>query len=222
VELLNFILHFDEYLIRAIQEFGSGTYAILFFIVFAETGFVITPFLPGDSLLFAAGTLAGSGLLELWPLIATLLAAAIIGDSVNYYIGSRIGPRVFARENSRLFNPAYLAKTQSYYDKHGGKTIIIARFVPIVRTFAPFVAGVGRMEYGKFLYYNVVGGILWVVGLTLAGFFFGSLSFVKHNFEIAVIVIVILSLLPGLIEYFKHRKANNAQMEASFESPEND
>lgn len=207
MELVDFILHFDEHLKTIIDAFGPLTYVILFAIVFAETGLVVFPFLPGDSLLFVVGTLTGTGLLDFWTAYITLLIAAILGDTVNYWIGSLIGPRVFAKENSRIFKKAYLIKTQQFYEKHGGKTIIIARFVPIVRTFAPFVAGVGKMEYSTFLFYNVTGGFIWVTSLTAAGYFFGALPIVKDNFEIAVFVIIGLSLLPVLFEYIRHKKA---------------
>lgn len=206
MELFNYILHVDEYLKIIIDALGSLTYIILFLIVFAETGFVVTPFLPGDSLLFAVGTLARTGLLNIWVTYITLLAAAILGDTVNYWIGNKIGPRVFAKENSRVFKKEYLEKTREFYDKHGGKTIILARFVPIVRTFAPFVAGVGKMHYSTFLFYNIAGGFLWVTSLTFAGYFFGGLPFIKDNFELAVIGIVLFSLLPMAWEYINHRR----------------
>ncbi len=206
MELIKFILHFDEYLKIIINTFGPLTYIFLFLIIFAETGFVVTPFLPGDSLLFVAGTLAGSGLLNFWLVYLTLLFAAILGDTVNYWIGHMIGPRVFTRENSRVFKKEYLEKTREFYEKHGGKTIILARFVPIVRTFAPFVAGVGKMHYNTFLLYNVTGGFIWVTSLTLAGYFFGGLPIIKNNFEFAVIGIVLISLLPMIIEYMKHKR----------------
>lgn len=206
MEILNFILHIDEYLKIIIDALGSLTYVILFLIVFAETGFVVTPFLPGDSLLFAVGTLARTGLLNIWATYLVLLVAAILGDTVNYWIGNKIGPRVFAKENSRVFKKEYLEKTREFYEKHGGKTIILARFVPIVRTFAPFVAGVGKMHYRTFLFYNIFGGFIWVTSLVFAGYFFGGLPIVKDNFEIAVIGIVIFSLVPMLIEYINHKR----------------
>jgi membrane-associated protein len=206
MELVRFILHFDEQLKNIIHMFGPLTYVILFLIVFAETGLVVVPFLPGDSLLFVAGTLAGSGLLNFWLVYITLLVAAIIGDTVNYWIGHSIGPRVFARENSRILKKEYLEKTREFYEKHGGKTIILARFMPIIRTFAPFVAGVGKMHYNTFLFYNVTGAFLWVTSLTLAGYFFGGLPFIRDNFEYAVIGIVLFSLLPMVFEYVKHKR----------------
>lgn len=201
---LEFLTHIDEQLHSLINQLGPLTYWILFLIIFAETGLVVIPFLPGDSLLFAAGTLAGAGLLNLSWLMPALIVAAILGDGVNYWIGSRLGARAFARQNSRLFKPEHLAKTEAFFAKYGGKTIIIARFVPIVRTFAPFVAGVGSMSYRRFAFYNVIGALIWVISLTLAGYFFGSFPVVRDNFEIVILGIVAISLLPGLVELFKH------------------
>ncbi len=211
MEIFDFILHFDEHLANIINLFGPFTYLILFLIVFAETGLVVLPFLPGDSLLFIIGTLAGSGFLNIWIVYFSLLAAAILGDTVNYWIGHHFGGRIFSKENSRLFNKVYLEKTQEFYEKHGGKTIILARFIPIIRTFAPFVAGVGKMHYNTFLFYNVVGAFIWVTSLTFAGYFFGGLPFVKENFEYAVIGIVLISLFPVLIEYMKHKRESKAK-----------
>ena len=205
MEIINPILHLDEYLATIINLFGPLTYVILFLIVFAETGLVVMPFLPGDSLLFAVGTLAGGNFLNIFLVYVTLLAAAIIGDTVNYWIGHHLGVRVFTKENSRIFNKTYLEKTTEFYKKHGGKTIILARFIPIVRTFAPFVAGVGKMHYGTFLLYNVTGGFIWVTSLTFAGYFFGQMPLIKDNFEYVVIGIVFISLLPILIEFVKHK-----------------
>lgn len=210
MEIFKFVLHFDESLASVINLFGPFTYVFLFLIVFAETGLVIIPFLPGDSLLFAVGTLAGGNFLNIAIVYVTLLIAAILGDTVNYWIGHHLGPRVFSKENSRFFNKAYLKKTDDFYKKHGGKTIILARFVPIIRTFAPFVAGVGKMNYSTFLFYNVTGGFLWVTSLTFAGYFFGQMQIIKDNFEFAVIGIVIISILPILIEFAKHKKAPKA------------
>lgn len=217
VDFINFILHFDSYLADAIGQLGVGAYLLLFLIVFAETGLVIMPFLPGDSLLFAAGALAGTGLMNIWVVIGSLLAAAILGDTVNYWVGSRVGSKVFARQNARLFKPSHLEKTQAFYAKHGGKTIILARFVPIVRTFAPFVAGVGKMPYGQFLAYNVIGALVWVIGLTLVGFFFGRLPFVKDNFEIAVLAVIALSILPGIFELIRHKRKSKAAANLSYQ-----
>lgn len=207
IQIANLFLHLDEHLGNIIQQFGGFTYVILFAIVFAETGLVVTPFLPGDSLLFVAGTLAGAGHLNIWIVYFSLLIAAIVGDTVNYWIGHYVGPTVFNKENSRIFKKEYLEKTREFYDKHGGKTIILARFFPIIRTFAPFVAGVGKMHYQTFIMYNIVGGFIWVTLFTYAGFFFGGLEFVQHNFHYAVVAIIFLSLIPLIIEFINYRKA---------------
>ena len=216
MDIIDFFLHLDEHLSFIIDKFGALTYFILFFIVFAETGFVILPFLPGDSLLFIVGTLSGSGFLNIWLSYFALLIAAILGNTVNYWIGHKIGAKIFNKENSRLFNKAYLEKTREFYEKYGGKTIIITRFMPIIRTFAPFVAGVGNMHYGTFQLYNVMGAFLWVTSLTFAGYFFGGLSIIKNNFEYAVLGIIFLSLVPMIIEFIKHKQGphlTKAQME---------
>lgn len=207
MELVDFILHFDEHLKNIIASLGPLTYVILFIIVFAETGLVVVPFLPGDSLLFAVGAVSSSTDLNFWIAYIVLLLAAILGDSVNYWIGNKIGPRVFAKENSRVFKKEYLEKTREFYDKYGGKTIILARFVPIVRTFAPFVAGVGKMHYRTFFTYNIIGGFVWVTSLMWAGKLFGSIPFVEKNFEYVVIGIVLFSLLPMIFEYINHAKS---------------
>jgi membrane-associated protein len=203
-ELIDLFLHVDKHLLELVQDYGTWTYAILFAIVFLETGLVVTPFLPGDSLLFAAGALAGAGALDIRIIIVLLIIAAVTGDSLNYAIGRRVGPRVF-REGSRFFRQEYLERTHAFYEKHGGKTIVLARFVPIIRTFAPFVAGIGVMNYPKFIAYNVGGGILWVCLFGLAGYFFGGLPVVKENFSIAVLAIILLSVLPMVIEVWKAR-----------------
>lgn len=213
MEIFDFVLHFDDHLANLINLFGGFTYVILFLIVFAETGLVVAPFLPGDSLLFVVGTLAGGGFLNIWIAYFSLLVAAILGDTVNYWVGHHIGVRVFSKENSRIFNKAYLEKTREFYEKHGGKTIILARFLPILRTFAPFVAGVGRMHYNTFLFYNVTGAFLWVTSLTFAGYFFGGLPFIKENFEYAVIGIVLFSLIPVAIEYARFKKGPKVSKE---------
>jgi membrane-associated protein len=207
VHAFNVLLHLDKYLGAVIQDYGAWTYLILFLIIFCETGLVITPILPGDSLLFAIGTFAGLGYLDLYWTLALLSVAAILGDTVNYAVGNYIGPKVFHYENSRIFKKEYLQKTHAFYEKYGGKTIIIARFVPIVRTFAPFVAGVGAMTYGKFLAYNVAGGLLWVFSITLAGYFFGNIPIVKSNFTAVILAIIFVSVLPGVIEYVRHKRA---------------
>jgi len=205
--LLDIALHLDRYLAGVIQQYGLWTYAILFAVIFIETGFVVMPFLPGDSLLFAAGTFAALKALDIRLLILLLSAAAVIGDTVNYWIGHHLGPRVFCKEKSRFFKKEYLDRTHAFYEKHGGKTIIIARFVPIIRSFAPFVAGIGRMSYGRFLAFNVVGGVGWVVLLTGAGYLFGTIPLVKDNYSIAIIAIIAISTVPVAVEFLRHRKA---------------
>lgn len=202
----DFVIHLDAHLSMIIQNFGPWTYLLLFAIIFAETGFVITPFLPGDSLLFAVGAFAAKGDLNVVILFFLLTAAGIIGDSVNYAIGSFLGPQVFSRKNARFLKKEYLDKTHEFYEKYGAKTIVIARFVPVVRTFAPFVAGVGQMSYWKFLTYNIVGGFLWVTLLVFAGYFFGNIPIVKENFSAVILIIIFLSILPGIIEYWRHRR----------------
>jgi len=208
--LIDFILHLDEYLSTIISQYGTWTYALLFFVIFMETGFVVTPFLPGDSLLFAAGSFAALGSLNPWVIFGLLGFAAVLGDTINYWIGKTIGDRAFSG-NIRWLKREYLDRTHEFYEKHGGKTIILARFVPIIRTFAPFVAGGGSMTYGHFIAYNVVGGLLWVATFTFLGYFFGNLPFVKKNFELVIFAIIFLSLLPPVIEYFKARKEKQTQ-----------
>ncbi|MEW6702818.1 MAG: DedA family protein, partial [Bacteroidota bacterium] len=194
--IIDLFLHLDRHLHELIQQYGTFTYAILFIVIFAETGFVFTPFLPGDSLLFAAGTFAAKGSLNVHLLFIILSAAAIIGDTVNYWIGHYIGPKLFEK-NSRFLKKEYLDRTHRFYEKYGGKTIIIARFVPIVRTFAPFVAGVGSMTYSKFIAFNIIGGIFWCASFIYGGYFFGNLAFVKNNFSFVIIAIIVVSMLPG-------------------------
>ena len=203
--LVDLFLHLDTHLAEVIQQYGTYTYALLFLIVFLETGLVVTPLLPGDSLLFAAGSFAGIGALSLWPLFFLLCAAAILGDTANYAIGAYLGPKVFHYPKSRFFNPEHLRKTHEFYEKYGGKTIIIARFIPIIRTFAPFVAGIGAMSYARFLGYNVIGGVLWVSVCLFAGYFFGNLAFVQKNFSLVILAIIVISMLPALVEYLRHR-----------------
>jgi len=204
--LMDFIIHLDEHLGILIQSYGVFVYAILFFIVFLETGFVITPFLPGDSLLFAAGAFAAIGALDLSVLFILLSFAAIAGDTINYWIGHKLGPKVF--KGSRLFKKEYLEKAERFYEKHGGKTIFIARFLPIIRTFAPFVAGMGKMRYKRFIIYNVFGGLVWVFLFLSAGFLFGNIPVIKNNFTFAIIGIIIASFLPSLIGYILHKRKN--------------
>lgn len=209
MEVFSFVLHFDEHLANIIQLFGNYTYLILFLIVFAETGLVIAPFLPGDSLLFAAGALAGGGYINIWIIYFSLLVAAILGDTINYWVGHHFGKKAFSKENSRIFNVKYLEKTEAFYEKYGKKTIIIARFVPIVRTFAPFVAGIGKMDYATFISYNIIGAFLWVTSMTFLGYFLGGLEFVKKNFEVAVFGIIFISLIPVIFEFIKHKRSSH-------------
>lgn len=204
--LIDLFLHLDKHLNEIILQYGALTYGILFLVIFAETGFVFTPFLPGDSLLFAAGTFAAIGSFNVHLLFVILSTAAIIGDSVNYLVGHYIGEKLFERKN-RFLKKEYLDRTHKFYEKHGGKTIILARFIPIVRTFAPFVAGIGAMTYSKFLAYNIIGGILWCAIFIYGGYFFGNLSFVKNNFSLVIIAIILISVLPMLIEYLRHRSS---------------
>lgn len=206
-QILDIALHLDKYLSAIIQQYGLWTYAILFAVIFIETGFVVMPFLPGDSLLFAAGAFAALGALKVGWLIALLAVAAIIGDTVNYWIGHFLGPKVFSREKARFFKKEHLDRTHAFFEKYGGKTIIIARFVPIVRSFAPLVAGIGRMSYGKFIAYNVIGGVGWVVLLTGAGYFFGNIPLVRKNFSLAILAIIALSTVPIVTEFLRHRKS---------------
>ncbi len=210
MELVDFILHIDQHLNEFIIKYDSWIYVILFLIIFVETGIVVMPFLPGDSLLFAVGMFAAQGSLNIWMCLILLFIAAVLGDASNYMIGKYLGPRMLKIKirGKQLIKPQYLDKTHEFYEKHGAKTIVIARFVPIVRTFAPFVAGIGKMNYFHFFSYNVIGGFVWVVGITLAGFFLGNIPIVKNNFEIVVFLIIGLSLLPMVFEYFKARKSS--------------
>lgn len=203
-DIIDLFLHLDKHLATIIQQYGIWTYLLLFLVIFLETGLVITPFLPGDSLLFAAGTFAGMGVLNVWVLFISLSIAAILGDTVNYWIGHYIGPRAFSG-NIRFLKKEYLDRTHGFYERHGGKTIILARFIPIIRTFAPFVAGIGSMSYGRFITYNVVGGTLWVGIFVFLGYYFGSLEFVRNNFSIVVIAIIVISVLPIIIEFLMSR-----------------
>lgn len=205
-KLFDFVMHLDIHLRALIQTYGLWTYLILFVVIFCETGLVVTPFLPGDSLIFAAGTFAAAKALNVWLLFLILSAAAVIGDTVNYWIGKIVGPKVFHKEKTRFFKKEYLDRTHEFYEKYGAETIIIARFVPIIRTFAPFVAGVGKMTYGKFLSYNVIGGVGWVAIFTFGGYFFGNIPFVKKNFSIVIIAIILISLVPAVLEVLKYRK----------------
>ncbi|HEX7860061.1 MAG TPA: DedA family protein [Verrucomicrobiae bacterium] len=205
LKLIDIVLHVDDYLKDLVPQYGVWIYAILFLIIFAETGLVVTPFLPGDSLLFAIGALCGAQVLNLPTILILLTIAAILGDTVNYWVGHYMGPKVF-KGNIKFLKKEYLDRTHNFYERYGGKTIIIARFVPIVRTFAPFVAGVGSMTYGKFMSYNIFGGIFWVFSMTLAGYFFGGFKFVQDNFSTVILMIIFISILPGIIEYWRERK----------------
>ncbi len=197
-------LHIDRHLLDLSMTYGAWIYAILFLIVFFETGVVVTPFLPGDSLLFATGALAAAGVLDLGVVLALLTAAAIIGDNMNYWIGRSVGPRVFT-EGSRLLKREYLLQTKRYYEKHGGKTVVLARFMPIIRTFSPFVAGIGRMSYPRFLAFDVGGGIFWVCAFTLLGYFFGNVPIVKQNFGLVIVAVILLSVVPIFVEVLRSR-----------------
>jgi membrane-associated protein len=212
--IIDFILHLDRYLGQIIQDYGTWTYLLLFLVIFMETGFVVTPFLPGDSLIFAAGTFAALGSLNVWLLLALLMVAAVGGDTVNYWIGHYLGDRAY---NIKWIKREYLDRTHAFFQKHGGKTIFLARFVPIVRTFAPFVAGMGRMSYGYFFSYNVFGGIIWVLIFTLLGFFFGNIPFVKKNFEFVIIAIILISVVPAVWEAVKARREMKAEKVAKAE-----
>jgi membrane-associated protein len=206
--VLDFFLHLDVHLNGLAAELGGWLYLVLFLILFCETGLVVTPFLPGDSLLFAVGALAAidGSPLNLPFLVGLLIAAAVLGDAVNYYAGFAIGPRVFKSEQSWLFNKKYLERTQRFYDKHGGKTIILARFIPIIRTFAPFVAGIGKMKYRHFCFYNILGGVAWVAAFLLGGYFLGNVPTVKRNFHIIIVAIIVISVLPVVIEFYLARR----------------
>ncbi len=203
---VDIVLHLDRHLQWLVANYGVWIYVILFAIIYCETGFVVTPFLPGDSLLFVAGTLAAAGDMYIHGLFAALAAASFLGDNTNYWIGRYVGPRVFKSERSRLFNPEHLRRTQRFYEKYGAKMIFLARFMPIVRTFAPFVAGIGRMRYETFLFFSFAGSIAWVGSLAYAGYYFGNVPWVKANLTLVIVIIVLLSISPAIIEYLRHRK----------------
>ncbi len=203
--LLDIVLHLNQHLEKLAGDFGPWIYAILFLIVFCETGLVVTPFLPGDSLLFAVGALAAGGVLDVWLVSVLLIGAAILGDTVNYAVGKFAGERL-QRRFPRLIKPEHIERTHAFFERYGGKTIIIARFVPIVRTLAPFVAGAGRMTYPRFMMFNVTGGILWIGLLVPAGYFFGTLPWVKKNFSSVILAIILISILPGVIEFLRERR----------------
>jgi membrane-associated protein len=206
---VDLVLHLDKHLTDLVQNYGAWTYAILFLIIFCETGLVVTPFLPGDSLIFAVGALAANGSMSIVLLWLLLVGAAILGNTANYLLGGSIGARA-VRRKSRFIKPEYLERTHQFYEKYGGKTLIITRFVPIIRTFAPFVAGLGKMPFGKFTSYNVAGGLLWVTPLLFGGYFFGNLPVVRDNFGIVVIAIVVISVLPAVVEFVKARRTKAA------------
>lgn len=206
--LIDIVLHIDKHLANIISEYGMASYAILFMVIFVETGFVIMPFLPGDSLLFAAGAFVAMDALNLYLVLGLLVFAAILGDTVNYWIGRKLGQRAYSLS---WVDRRHLDKAQAFYDKYGGKTIVLARFVPVIRTFAPFVAGIGRMPYAYFIAYNIVGGMAWVLICTLAGYFFGNIPLVKQNFELAILAIILISILPIAIELWKARKPAASQ-----------
>ena len=207
--VVDLFLHLDQHLNRVVTDYGVWTHLILFAIIFAETGLVVTPFLPGDSLLFAAGALAAIGSLDLWLLVVLLIGAAILGDTVNYWVGAWIGPRAFSG-NVRFLRKDYLERTHAFYEKHGGKTIILARFVPIIRTFAPFVAGVGAMSYPRFITYNIVGAVLWVGLFVPMGYFFGNMPTVKENFSLVILAIIAISVMPIAVEAIRARRSTAA------------
>ena len=206
LQFIDIFIHLDVYLNQIVSDYGLVTYLFLFFVIFMETGFVVTPFLPGDSLLFAAGALAATTVLDVKVMFPLLFVAAALGDTVNYTIGHFIGPKVFSG-NVRFLKKEYLDKTQAFYEKHGGKTIFLARFIPIIRTFAPFVAGVGKMRYSYFITYNIVGALVWTSLFIFGGYFFGNLKFVADNFSIVILAIIVISFMPPVIEYLKDRKA---------------
>ena len=207
--IIDFILHIDQHLTELAAQYGVWIYGILFLIIFCETGLVVMPLLPGDSLLFAAGSIAAIGEMNIHLMVVLLIIAAILGDAVNFIIGKYFGEKLFSNPNSKIFKQSHLQKTQQFYAKHGGKTIILARFIPIVRTFAPFVAGMGHMTYHHFLAYNVIGGVLWVTIFSYLGYFFGNLPIVKDNLSLVLIAIIVLSILPGIIEIIRHKRAAN-------------
>ncbi len=211
--MIDLLLHLDKYLGLIVQTYGHFIYPILFLIIFSETGLVVAPFLPGDSLLFVTGTFAAAGGMDINLTLSILIAAAILGDTINYWIGYYTGQRALHCKNPRFLNKKHLDRTHEFYEKYGGKTIIIARFIPVIRTFAPFVAGVGKMNYRRFIVYNMAGGILWVTLLVLAGYFFGNLSFVKRNLTAFIFLIIVLSIMPGVIEYLRHFQTRSSAAE---------
>lgn len=219
LKFIDIILHLDTYMGAVLQTYGTWTYVLLFIVVFCETGLVLTPFLPGDSLLFTAGLFAAQGSLDLYLLMAILFVAAVLGDTVNYWIGNIIGPKIFSQEHVRFLNKKHLDKTHAFYEKYGGKTIIFARFIPIMRTFAPFVAGIGKMTYSRFLLYNLLGGAIWVTLFTLGGYYFGNIPIVKNNFTAVIMLIIVASFVPMVIEYIKHYLQERKTLEKQQSAP---
>jgi len=213
INFINAIMHIDKYLSLLVQQYGILTYVILFLIIFLETGLVVTPLLPGDSMLFAAGAIAAIGSMNIFTLLIVVYFAAILGDTVNYHIGKKIGKKILEKEEVRFINKEYLKKAQEFYEKHGSMTIVLARFIPIIRTFAPFVAGIGEMNYLKFIPYNMLGGGLWVSLFLCGGYFFGNLSFIKEHFSYVLIAIIIISLLPGVIVFIKEKRKKEGENE---------
>jgi membrane-associated protein len=205
LQFIDIVLHLDKHLLWLAQNYGAWIYVVLFLIIFCETGLVVTPFLPGDSLLFVAGTLAAAGAMYVHGLFALLVLAAFSGDNTNYWIGRYIGPRIFRREKSLLFNPEHLQRTHRFYERHGGKTVVFARFLPIVRTFAPFVAGIGHMTYAKFMFYSFSGSVFWIAFFVFGGYYFGNIPVVKQNLTLFILGIIVLSILPGIIAYVRQK-----------------
>ncbi len=204
-QFVDLVLHLDKHLAVLIQQYGTWIYLILFLIIYCETGLVVTPFLPGDSLLFVAGTMSAVGAMDVHALFALLVLAAFSGDNTNYWIGHFVGPRVFKRARSRFLNPAHLQRTQRFYEKHGGKTVILARFMPILRTFAPFVAGIGRMRYMSFLFYSFSGSVLWIGFFVYGGYYFGNIPFVKNNLTAFILGVIVISIVPGIIAFLREK-----------------
>lgn len=212
-QLIDFVLHINVHLNELVANYGVWVYAILFLIVFAETGLVVTPFLPGDSLLFATGAICAQGGLDVWLICLLLFIAAVLGDTVNYWIGYRLGPKVFQRKDSWLLNQKHLQRAHDFYEKYGGKAIVFARFIPIVRTFAPFVAGIGKMTYKRFMFFNFFGAFLWIISFTFAGYYFGNMPAVKKNFSLVIVAIIILSMVPPVLEWFRHARRKTSPVE---------
>jgi len=219
-KFIDILIHVDRYISQFIDQFGTWTYLVIFFVIFAETGLVVTPFFPGDSLLFAAGAIAAIGDLNIISLFLLLSLAAFLGNLSNYWIGYKVGPEIFKKEKSRLFNKNYLDRTHEFYEKHGSITIVIARFMPFIRTFAPFVAGIGKMTYFKFMIYSLVGSVMWVALFLFGGYYFGNISVVKENFSLVIIAIIVISLIPAGISYIHSRKSSKASAAREPDEPQ--